>query len=75
MAVAKTNDFYAVQNHILAIFERYYHKLSVAFLTYKALHGIFNRLVNYKKSTIKWDHRLKAYYLVKFLEVAKAILQ
>ena len=64
MAVADTNDFTQFRITLLAIFG-HYHKLVVTFLTYKALHGIFNRvLVKYKK-TSKWDHRLKPYYLVK----------
>ena len=64
MAVADTNAFTQFRVTLLAIFGQLSQTV-VASLTYKKLHGIFNRiLVKYKK-TSKWDHRLKPYYLVK----------
>ena len=53
MAVADTNDFTQFRITLLAIFGL--SQTVVALLTYKALHGIFNRtLVKYKKYLENW---------------------
>ena len=65
---------YALQNHTFSNF-RSLSQTVVAFLTYKAQHGIFNRILVKHKKIMRMESSLESLLPRKDLEVAKTILQ